>query len=248
MDAIILAAGDSRRFLRDSGTHKLSIRINRIPLICYPITSLSLANASSIVIIVSQITKSLVREAIVQCPYSSEIEWIKVNNETWRDNGYTLLLGLEDIVSHKSLFLVSMSDHIYPPIIPLAIKNISQPCIGADSNPKFINIGEATKIRILDDNNIVIGKKVRNYDYVDVGVHQLSTRLDFSKCRRKFLLKMTELLYCIFNKNFKIIDLKGTPWIDIDILEDYINAVEGQARRVIDMVMESWRTMGITTG
>ncbi|MCE4599492.1 MAG: NTP transferase domain-containing protein [Desulfurococcales archaeon] len=245
MISILLAAGESRRFQKESGTHKLSVRIRGIPLICYPITSLSLAGIKEVIIITSYTTEPLVRESIIQCPYMSGFSYIKIdtNKEVWRDNGYTMLLGIKDVVP-SSLFIVSMSDHLYPVDIPIKLKGLDNPCIGADSNPRFIDVLEATKIHV-KRGGIILGKNLEEYMYVDVGVHLLGTNISYTPCTNKYVLKMSELLSCIYNEYFQIIDFRGIAWMDIDTLRDYINAVSGPAKRVVDMVISGWEMMGI---
>jgi len=236
-EAVILAAGYGERFYRDSGEYKLLVNIHGFQLIEYPVRSLVQAGIDRIVVVVNSLYRDMLEKALER--YSVDIEFV-LNRYPERGNGYSLITALPYVKSKH--FILSMSDHIYPPSLVKDLVRICSkpPCLGGDSSPRYIDVAEATLINVVNGRVRDIGKKLKVYNYVDVGVHILSTELPYSLCIAD-KLELSYLLKCLASKQeLRIVDLEGYPWTDIDTYRDYTEVVRGSRREVIDRVFMEW--------
>lgn len=245
VNAVLLASGASSRFQRDIGLPKQAVIIRGIPLICYPLTSLSLAGSREHVIVVNRYNKHIIKEAVGRCPYYSSLTIYVDNNELWRDNGYSALIGLENAMGMGNNIIVSMTDHIYPSFIPRAMMDSEHALVfGGDSTPAFADVSEATKIGYVGG-HLVFSKFLSRFDFIDIGVHKLSRFPFYSRCHDS-VLPFSRLLTCISRYSKAIVlDVKGAPWIDVDTYHDYLEIVGGKHKKVIEMVWRDWEARGI---
>ncbi|RUM32969.1 MAG: CDP-alcohol phosphatidyltransferase [Archaeoglobus sp.] len=142
------------------------------------------------------------------------------NPEPERGNGYTLLLASE--VVGKDEFILTMGDHIYSKnFVEKAVK--LKGLIG-DFNPKYIDVSEATKVRVeigktgkrVKD----IGKKLKTFDCLDTGFFILDNKA-FEVARRVAeRKKIVELSDVIRELKPEVSEVSGELWIDIDTPDD----------------------------
>ncbi len=220
LKAIVLAAGKSERLIQTIGRNKLETKIKGVNLICYPISSLSLAGVGEIYIATRKQQADEIATISRSCPYAPHIEII----ETWRwwaGNGYTLVDALE--VLGPGEYIVSVGDHIYPPMIPKRLlRECRDPfCIAGDSRPIYVDPGEATLILADSEKYVIrIGKKLLEYNFVDTGVHYIRHVLPLGDCL-KIPFSFNDWKDCIAKKRiFKVIDVTGIPWVDVDTPQD----------------------------
>jgi choline kinase len=243
--SVLLASGVSSRFQRDTGLAKQLALIDGLPLMCYPVTSLSLAGASELIVVVNTSNRHVVSEAVNRCPYYSSLTIYVDNYEVWRDNGYSALVGLERAVGKGEPVLVSMTDHIYPSSVPESLIGFPHALVlGGDSSPSFADVGEATKIAFTG-RGYVFSKSLESFNFVDIGVHKLPQSPFYGVCLES-VLPLSRLLTCISHYLEAVVfDVNGTPWIDIDTYHDYLEALRGKYRRVVDAVWEDWEGRGL---
>ena len=241
MWALVLAAGYSSRFRRFWGLPKQAAPIDGYPLLCYPLTSISLAGGGvrGVVVAVNDSNYSIVREVARSCPYTLDVDFIVVP-EPWRGNGYTMAYSLEALGHYTAV--VSMSDHIYPPEVVEALVEYqpSFSVLGGDSSPAYIDLDEATKILASNGIAIDIGKGLESYTHVDLGVHLINKSSLPSRCLGP-LAELSSLLRCSMRvSRIAVHDFRGIPWIDVDTPEDYEEANMGIGLMVVREVKRQW--------
>ncbi len=250
-EAVILAAGFGKRLRGITGSiPKYFYKIENIPLILYPLSALVKVGVKRIVIVVSE---SFLRRAMrILSKYIKALSDVKIlfvsNPKPEWGNGYSLLLGSENVMGEK--FLVSMADHIYTYKVPLRIvEETYDACIivGGDSKPRFIRVEEATKI--LAENGILkkIGKNLKTFTHIDVGVMIFTKEaigiIKKSNARYEDL-SVSKAISTVAESNcqVKVVDVLGEYWIDIDTPRDLIELLYGDSRPVLDTVLEEMRT------
>ncbi len=232
--AILLAAGKGSRLLGRLGYVKIAVKIGGIPLICYPVTSLAAAGISEVYVATRRERVDLIKALVSQYPLTPMVEVIAVE-KWWAGNAWTMLEALESV--GRGVWLISMSDHIYPPGLASKVaKGCLRPvCIGGDSSPRHVDVGEATKIKALEGGVVAeLGKGIPEWTHVDVGVHLLSWGPLTSRCVLP-VVTLNEVNTCnASNGLVGVVDVTGHPWMDIDSPEDLNYALKGPARA-------SWR-------
>ncbi len=245
-DAIILAAGLGTRISRDVGNlPKPLVKISNIPLIIYSIVPLLNIGIKHLYIVVNPRSLRPISRLVKKLP--ADVQLIE-NKAPERDNGYSLILGMECIES--STFFLTMSDHIYDPTIPniLLHKDINEAdiIVGADSNPRYVNINEATKI--LAHNEVVqdIGKNITEFSHIDIGLFIMKRDLYdiyYEYAEHNHVIKLSSLIRYSITQGKKVVisDINGLPWIDIDTIEDVRKAKTKAGellRKVINIAYE----------
>ncbi len=245
-EAVILAGGLGKRLRGITGSiPKYFYKVEKYPMIAYPITSLTKVGVEKIIIVVNE--KFLRKAKRILSKYENiikSVEIVYVNNPKpeW-GNGYSLILGSKNVLNDK--FFVSMADHIYSFKILLKIlKELNNACIvvGGDSKPKYVNVDEATKI--LAENSVLkdIGKELKKFTHIDIGVMVFSKKAISIVSRSGFPLESLTVSKAILIASsecfVKVADIKGDYWVDIDTPKDLVEILYGKARPVLDKVLE----------
>ena len=235
---VILAAGLSRR-LRPltGGRSKLIYPINGIPLILYPITNLIVNGVEDICIVANKKNYkyiSLIMEKIFDVNYQ-----IVLNTKPSLGNGYSFLLSKKCV---DEPFILSMADHIYHPrIIKKLLKSFNELTdivVGSDSSPKFVSIDEATKIYAKNGEVIRIGKRLKRFTHVDIGVFvvqptvlDLVEDLDFSE---PFGFSDIINMSVRAGLNVVVSDVNGDYWTEVDTPRDVEELLNGKRKVILD--------------
>lgn len=247
--AVILAAGMGERFYRASSEYKLVTRVYGVPLILYPIKSIYLYGVREFTIVVNPIYKEVIRY-VIQDFVDREGAEIRVNyiinNEPDKGNGYSLLLALK-YSDLEGSFILSMADHIYVPsileVLETCYSTSNTSVLGGDSRPQYIDSSEATKISVDEAGYVAgVGKMIKFYKYVDIGVHLFNTRDFIPQCISLNNLELSRLITCISRyKRVRVCDVNGLPWTDVDTLEDYLSLITSYRSIVLEEVFKEWR-------
>jgi len=248
MEAVILAAGLSRRFRRHTGYFKLTVPVSGYPLVCYPMTSLIVAGIERIVLVVNPLNGEAVNRVLNESfPLKAKID-IVVNDRPELGNGYSLLSAISKVKGDR--FIVSMADHIYPPSIALKLINYSGSVLGGDSNALYINVEEATKIHVRNGYVARIGKDINPFEYVDIGVHALERKLPFKECIKEISsLELSAVMEYLASRHpIEVADVNGAPWTELDTYSDYIEITQGDRRSVVEEVLREWEKEGLEVG
>lgn len=160
--------------------------------------------------------------------YGVEITYIE--NEEWQKGNGVSVLKAKELFNEN--FILSMSDHIFDTKILDGICEIkleTDECVlGVDKRlPNYIDLDEATKVKVEDDKIVNIGKRIKEYNAIDCGIF-LCTQSIF-KAVEESIKEGDETLsggVRILAKAGKIkaFDIKDNFWIDIDTKSDYNKA------------------------
>ncbi len=239
--AVLLAAGEGSRLLDRLGYVKIAAKISGIPLICYPIASLAAAGVGEVYVATRRDRVELIKSLVGECPLKPVIEVVVVER-WWAGNAWTMLEALDKL--GRGVWLISMSDHIYPPGLASKVAGgCRRPvCIGGDASPKHVDVEEATKIKALRDGMILeLGKRIPEWTHVDVGVHLLSWGPLTSKCAAP-VVTLNEVNTCNASHGLAgVVDVTGYSWMDIDSPEDLDYALRGPGRSVVEEIVRGWR-------
>ena len=242
-EAVLLAAGLGRRIRSLFAIPKFAIPIEKTPLIKYPISSLINVGVKRIIVVVA---RKYVDEAInVLAPVRSRAEIVVVANPRpeW-GNGYSLILALPHITS--SVFLISMCDHIYQSSIPRRILETliakeASVSVGGDRIGGYIEVEEATKILVdMDGRVLSIGKMLRKYTHIDVGVIAMEKRFlkKISTVCERSSVTVTDIINLGVRLGYDVVvgDVTGSLWTEIDTPIDYLELIRGRRRKVLERV------------
>ena len=242
-EAVILASGMGTRISKiTKGKPKFLLPVENKPIIIYPIKVLKIMGISKINIVIPKGWLKSLEEITRELPIDT---CIVENEEINRENGYSLLLSRKCLTSNK--FILSMCDHIYEPQlvekIIISHEKSLDIVIGGDSSPKFIDVSEATKIYVDKDLYLIdIGKGLPKYNYVDVGVFFMTTKIFevLSELVKKlYVVRLSDALKEAVRRglNAKVADVTGCLWTEVDNERDYMELMRGNRRVVLERVL-----------
>ena len=140
---------------------------------------------------------------------------IVINEYPERGNGYSLYLA-KSIVNEK--FLLLMSDHIYgKAFLQEAVKGEG---LIVDRNPRYVNIEEATKVKIRNNQVEDIGKHLKEFHGVDTGFFILTPdifRIIEGILSDRDVLELSEI---VKRAKLRVTFVDGLFWTDVDVPED----------------------------
>ncbi len=243
--AVLLAAGEGRRL----GGRKPLVGLRGRPLAWYPVSVLHLLGVVEFIVVtrgqLARELRRLVEE--VAGPGSAQVV---VNSEPWRENGWSLILGLEEACSGSPCStMVSMSDHVYSPRLAARLLYFQGPrgyLVGCDREPQFIDTGEATRVSAVGGVVTRMSKRLRHWFCADTGVHRVErlppgileeaarTGGEWPVARLAGLVSSLGSIGLAWT-----VDVTGLPWTEVDTPEDLREAEEGERSRVVDEVL-SW--------
>ncbi|MET1125226.1 MAG: bifunctional L-myo-inositol-1-phosphate cytidylyltransferase/CDP-L-myo-inositol myo-inositolphosphotransferase [Archaeoglobaceae archaeon] len=136
-----------------------------------------------------------------------------------RGNGYSLLLA-EKYVDDK--FVLVMGDHVYSrEFVEAAIR-----CKGlvGDRRARYVDVREATKVKVRDGRVAEIGKEVKDFDCIDTGFLVLDKSVfDVAKELRGEVITLSDIVAAA---KLPVCFVDGEFWMDIDTMEDVRRANE----------------------
>ncbi|RLG74368.1 MAG: hypothetical protein DRO23_06955 [Thermoprotei archaeon] len=243
MEALILAAGEGKRLRSIAKGPKFKLRIKNIPLIYYPILTLANIGVKKFTIVAAEKYYNTAHDVLKKLKERYKILILR-NPYPEKGNGYTFLLA-EDSISEETFF-ISMCDHIYSKEIPqkileVMVKEDADIVVGADPIPKYVTIEEATKILANSDGKVLrIGKEIRKYNYVDIGVFMMKKTV-FNRVRQlksRSYVSFSDIIMEALNNGCKVViaNIKHSVWTDIDTPDDLMELLKGRRRIVLDKV------------
>lgn len=230
---LVLAAGSGSRLERRLGYVKFLHKLKGMPLICYPISSITLAGAPEVVVVTRRERVGLLSGVAKSCPAAGQVEVVGVDS-WWAGNAWTLLEALE--LLGRGLWLVSMADHVFTPNLASAVAGgCGLPvCLGADSSPSLVDVCEATKILARQGRVVGLGKSLASWTHVDIGVHLLEWGPLVSGCTGQ-PLTLNQLNSCNAAEGLVgLVEVNGEPWVDIDTPDDLDLVEHGAASRFVE--------------
>lgn len=217
MEALVIAAGDGTRM--GNGIPKVLLEINGITLLEHHINSLKSLGVKKIHLVLGY-KKDEVIDFLKRKKLSSEVNVIY--NPHWEKGNAYSILAAKDYIDGP--FILVMGDHYYNPESIKGLLQINADfVIVVDSEPRYIDIDEATKIKVKNGRVADIGKNLTDFDAVDAGIFLLSPSVfgliedvirkggdSWNDVKREWIKRKSMTLY----------DIKGAIWYDIDTPED----------------------------
>ncbi len=206
MKAIILAAGLGTRL---GGVAKPLLRVGGIEIILRTMKLLS-PYVDEFIIVASVYAKDL-DEFLKNKEFKYKII---VNNHPEKGNGYSFLLAKEHVFDK---FVLVMGDHIFSKeFVDEAVKKFG--LIG-DRAPKYIDVDEATKVKVVNNRVYDIGKKLTEYDCIDTGFFVLDPSVfDVSPdVVREGEITLSKIMKAV---RVPVSYVDGKFWMDVDTKEE----------------------------
>ncbi len=131
-----------------------------------------------------------------------------------RGNGYSLYLAKDHV---DDRFVLVMGDHVYSrEFVEKAIKGYG---LIVDANPKYVDIDEATKVKVKNNRVEDIGKDLKEFDCLDTGFFILDKSI--FKVAEGLLSKDEISVSEIVRKaKIPVSFVNGEFWMDIDTKDD----------------------------
>ena len=236
LESIILAAGYCSRFnFKDSSYKKYLLPFERSNILNYIIVAMYKAGISKVNIVVDDLVdisdiiysfNKFINKIDIKAP---ELNFI-VNIYPERENGYSLFLGVKNISSES--FILSMADHIFSDNIYFhLIENYSDEDIILATDPMKIDgiydVDDCTKVYGNNLNIKMIGKKILNYNRLDMGVFRMKSttirKISQKIENEKEKFGVSDIVLSAINSNLKVayFDFPNTVWLDIDTDFEY---------------------------
>lgn len=231
LESIILAAGYCSRFnFKNSSYKKYMLPLEKSNILNYLIVAMDKAKINKINIIVdesvdtSTITKSFnkfVKNINIKPPKINFIE----NFYPERENGYSLYIGVREVLSNS--FILSMADHVFSENIYLhLVNNYNDEDIILATDPMKIDgiydLDDCTKVYGSNLNIKMIGKKISQYNRLDMGVFMMKTetirKISNKIEKEKQNFGVSDVVLSAISSNLKVtyLDLPNTIWLDVD--------------------------------
>ncbi len=246
-EAVILASGVSRRLRAvTGGIPKCFYVVGGVPLMQYP--ALAVARGAGvrrfdIVLppscggLCSETVESVLRGFEVCVAYNDRVEW---------GNAYSLMVAEACVRGER--FIVSVCDSLYTPSAVESLVKAAREfpdadvIVGGSRCFRYVDIDEATKIRLGRDGEVLaIGKGVRDFDLVDVGLFVMrSTIFTLKKALAWGVreLSIFDLLMRALRAGLKVVaaDLGDEPWTEVDTVDDLKLLLKGSRSEVLKLV------------
>jgi len=206
MKAVILAAGLGTRL---GGVPKPLVRVGGCEIILRTMKLLS-PHVSEFIIVASRYADDI--DAFLK---DKGFNYKIVRHDRpEKGNGYSLLVAKNHV---EDRFILTMGDHVYSQqFIEKAVRGEG---VIADREPRFVDIGEATKIRVEDGRVAKIGKDLREFDCVDTGFFVLDDSIfeHAEKLRDREEIPLSEIVKLA---RLPVTYVDGELWMDVDTKED----------------------------
>lgn len=222
MKAVILAAGMGKRMRSpESGEPKSAKKVLGLPIIKRVILSVREAGIKDFIVVVGYLAERI--KEILGDGEELDANIIYVENNEWeRGNGISLLKAKAHINDDR--FILVMGDHLFDPAMIEDIKGVQikddEAVLMVDFNPApYIDLQDATKVKVKNNYIEEISKQLSEYDGIDCGIFLCGRGIfavleDEIKRGREGI---TDTMSALAKSN-KLLsrDSKGRFWLDVD--------------------------------
>ncbi len=208
--AVVLAAGLGTRL---GGKPKGLLRIAGREILYRTITLLQRNGVKKFVVVTNGRYAPLYRGFLEKHGFDAELV---INPEPEKGNGHSLHLAGEKV---SGRFVLVMSDHVYSEaFVERAVKGKG---LIADRKPGWVDIDEATKVKVKNGRVEHIGKNLKEWDAVDTGffvlddgIFAVTSALEEERDGDYALSEVVE------RAKLPVTFVDGLAWTDVDTLED----------------------------
>ena len=170
-EAVILIAGQGTRLRgADKNCLKPFVPVLGRPLLSYTLEAVSCAGISTAHFVVGYESERVIAEAKQLIPPHISASFI-VNRDWRKQNGTSLLAAAGHV---RAPFLLTMGDHLFDnAIVDRLLDSFDSDLlnIGVDQKlDSIFDLEDAMKVRIRGNRVTDIGKKLRDYDAIDIGL------------------------------------------------------------------------------
>ncbi|ASJ07894.1 CDP-alcohol phosphatidyltransferase [Thermococcus siculi] len=208
--AVVLAAGLGTRM---GGKPKGLVKVAGREILYRTMTLLKRNGVERFVVVTNERYGPLYRDFIGRHGFNAELV---INPEPEKGNGHSLHLARGRV---SGRFVLVMSDHVYSEAF--VEKAIGGDGLIADRKPKWVEIGEATKVRVRDGRIDSIGKNLKGWDAVDTGffvldegIFEITAVLEREKNGDYSLSEVIE------RARVPVTFVDGLGWTDVDTPND----------------------------
>jgi CDP-L-myo-inositol myo-inositolphosphotransferase len=220
--AVILAAGEGTRlakYVRE--LPKPLVKVAGVPLIKRTILSAQKGEIDEFVIVIGYKGESIK----TQLESDKMLEGVKiafVYNEDWEKSNGLSLLKARDFVAGN--FLLLMADHIFEPSILRSLQcydlKAKECALCVDKGTELIyDLDDATKVKLKGDKILDIGKKLKEYDAVDMGIFLCSPHIfeALEQSMHNGDCSISDGVRILAEEgNMTAFDMSGAMWQDVD--------------------------------
>ena len=226
--AVILAAGEGQR-LRPEGYLKPLTPVLGITLLERVILACSGAGVSECIVVLGY-GKETIGERLDEFAARAGIAVRGVENPHWQEGNGTSALAAQPYVGGS--FLLTMCDHVFDPAVLQALADAgnedAQCLLAVDYRiDEVFRLDDATKVRIANGTITAIGKSLRSYTAVDVGLF-LCRPMVFDALERARAAGQGSLSAAwrrlIPRRQFRALDIGEAFWVDVDTPESLVHA------------------------
>jgi len=223
MKALIIAAGRGERFrpFTDENPKPLIPLLGR-SLIERVILAIKEAGIKDIIIVIGYLGEKLKDFLEDGSKYGVRIEYVE--NKDWHLGNGVSVYKAKDLIDGR--FILLMSDHVFNPKILCELKKYeidNDECVlCVDTHMRYVyDIDDATKVLVNGDRIFKIGKELRDYNGVDMGMFLCSPIIfeALDRSIRKGGYSLTEAVRELANKGkmkaYCFVD-EDYYWMDID--------------------------------
>jgi len=225
-EGVILMAGEGSR-LRGSDTTFLKpfVSVGGRPLISYTLDMLVHAGINSLSLVVGYESRRMIAQMKPLIPACLSVSFIE-NREWQKQNGISLLAAADHVARP---FLLTMSDHLFDKAIAEHLRDSFRSDylnVAVDRKlDSIFDLDDAMKVQTRGDKIIEIGKTLRDYDAIDIGlfvcpleIFEYLERAKSHSHQRDCSLADGVRLMARDNK-VRAIDIRESWWQDVDTTE-----------------------------
>ena len=256
MKALIIAAGRGERFRPYTDRQpKPLIPLLGASLIERVILTVKMAGIREFVIVTGYMGEKLSRFLDDGSRYDVKIEY--VNNEDWHLGNGVSVYAARRLIDED--FILLMSDHIFHPKILIDLRKCrlsGDECIlCVDANMRYVfDIDDATKVHTNGNRILRIGKRLKDYNGVDMGVF-LCTPSIFDALEmsiKRGCYSLTDAISLLADKGrmyARIFDDEDYYWFDVDTpliwrmaekILPFVENMEVSNKKILNEVLADW--------
>jgi len=229
MKALIIAAGKGSRLESLSkGQPKPLIKLLGLSLVERVILTAREAGIAEFIIVIGFLGERIKEKLGTGNDYGVNITYIE--NKEWQGGNGASVLAAKRVLNED--FVLLMADHIFEAKILDELKEIkpkNKECILViDRTPEeYIDLDDATKIKVENDRIVDIGKQIKDHSGLDCGIFLLSPSI--FEALEKSIKEGDQTLsggirVLARNRMMKYFDVKNAFWLDIDTKSSFKKA------------------------